>query len=236
MISVIVPVYNVEKYLDKCVQSILFQTFTDFELILVDDGSTDKSCMMCDAYAEKDKRVFVIHKENGGPSVARNVASHQAKGDYITFIDSDDYVTLDYLQTLHDTLLETKAHISAVLMTEILENEKPKEPSDKETIATMSGQEALLNVLYQKDLDTTPCGMLFKKEIVLANPFPVGRFHEDDFTMFRYFEQAEKVSIIKQIKYYYVQHELSIMHQRTTKIIQDEIDASDNLEEYFSTE
>lgn len=235
MISVIVPVYNTEKYLEKCIQSIVSQTFTDFELILVDDGSTDRSGEMCDTYAYTDKRISVIHKQNGGPSEARNQASIKAKGELITFIDSDDFVTPDYLQTLYDVLIQTKADISAVLMTELQENDEPKRtPSTKRKIITISGHNALLNVLYQKDLDTTPCGMLFKKQIVCSNPFPVGKFHEDDFTMFKYFEQAEQVSIIKQVKYYYVQHESSIMHQKTDKIIQDEIEASDNLEEYFS--
>lgn len=233
MISVIVPVYNVEKYLDKCVQSILGQSFADFELILVDDGSKDRSGEICDSYADKDHRVSVIHKENGGPSIARNQASLKAKGQYITFIDSDDFVTLDYLETLYDTLKETKADISAVLMTEIQEGEEVHKRSSKGTVLTLSGRDALLNVLYQKDLDTTPCGMLFNKEIVLANPFPAGRFHEDDFTMFKYFEQAETVSIIKSIKYFYVQHETSIMHRKAMDIIKDEIEASDNLENYF---
>ena len=236
MISVIVPVYNVEKYLDNCVQSVLRQTYAGFELILVDDGSTDSSSDMCDEYAQKDNRVKVIHQSNQGPSVARNKASLSAQGEYITFIDSDDYVADDYLESLLSALCQHNADISAVLMKEIPEGYNlPEKGKEKCRIITLTGDEALLNVLYQKDLDTTPCGMLFKKEIVTENPFPAGRYHEDDFTMYRYFEDSNCTVISKVVKYFYVQHESSIMHSKSEKILLDEIDASDNLEMYFSS-
>lgn len=112
MISVIVPVYNVEKYLDKCVQSILKQTYKDFELILVDDGSPDNSPQMCDEYAQKDKRVKVIHKANGGLSDARNVGTLNASGQYVTYIDSDDYVSNDYLEVLNWLIIKYNADIA----------------------------------------------------------------------------------------------------------------------------
>lgn len=233
MISVIVPIYNVEKYLDVCVQSVLRQTYRDFELILVDDGSTDKSGIMCDQYAKLDKRIRVIHKENGGPSEARNIAAAQAKGEYITFIDSDDYVGELYLQALISGISNYDADICAVLMMKIDEGKCPKLKQRKKRIYQLTGEDALLNMLYQKDLDTTPCGMLFRKSLVVMNPFPIGRFHEDDFTMYKYFEMSKCVVIVKSFEYYYVQHDSSIMHTRSDKILHDEIDASDNLEIYF---
>ena len=101
MISVIVPVYNTEKYLDRCIQSILSQTYTDFELLLIDDGSTDSSGAICDKYAEQDSRVRVFHKENGGVSSARNMGLDNAKGEWITFVDSDDLVSASYLNNLY---------------------------------------------------------------------------------------------------------------------------------------
>lgn len=232
MISVIVPVYNTEKYLKKCADCILSQTYRDYELILVNDGSTDSSPTICDHYANLDKRIRVLHRENRGPSIARNEGALEATGEYITFIDSDDFVSSHYLQTLIDCLNKFDADISAVKMIEVPEGESA---TDRVTgrMKKLSGREALLNVLYQKDLDTTPCGMLFKKKIVLDNPFPADRFHEDDFTMFKYFEQARIVGLSKDILYFYVQHESSIMHIRTRKILIDEIEASDNLENYF---
>ena len=102
MISVIVPVYNTEKYLDRCIQSILAQTYTDFELLLIDDGSTDLSGEICDKYAEQDSRVKVFHKENGGVSSARNLGLDKANGDWVTFVDADDWVTTLYLNNLSD--------------------------------------------------------------------------------------------------------------------------------------
>ena len=232
MISIIVPVYNSEKYLRKTLSSILNQTFGDFELILIDDGSMDQSPEICREIAEKEPRIRYIRQENQGPSAARNNAVSMAQGEYISFIDSDDIVAPDYLESLHKALKENDSDISAVLMTEIGDKEKIKFNIGGE-ISVMSGREALLNVLYQKDLDTTPCCMLIKKEIVEGNPFPPGRYHEDDFTSFKYYENAKQVAVVHNIKYYYVQHEGSIMHSGDVKIRDDELDAADNLEKYF---
>lgn len=103
-VSIIVPVYNVEKYLQRCIESILTQTETDFELLLIDDGSKDKSGLMCDDYAQKDKRVNVIHKENGGVSSARNLGIEKANGEWMCFIDADDYVRQDFLSNIQQYL------------------------------------------------------------------------------------------------------------------------------------
>lgn len=111
-ISIIVPVYNVEKYLEKCVRSILAQTFTDFELILVDDGSPDSSGAMCDQFAEQDQRVKVIHKENGGLSDARNAGIEIATGEYLGFVDSDDYIADDMYELLYTNIVKEDADLS----------------------------------------------------------------------------------------------------------------------------
>ena len=111
-ISIIVPVYNVEKYLKKCVDSILGQTFTDFELLLIDDGSTDNSGSICDELAKTDNRIKVIHKENGGLSDARNIGIEVAKGDFIGFIDSDDYIDEDMYAFLYNNILKYDAELS----------------------------------------------------------------------------------------------------------------------------
>ena len=111
-VSIIIPVYNVEKYLNRCIKSILKQTFRDFELILVDDGSPDKCPQLCDDWCKKDKRIWVIHKENGGQSSARNVGLEAARGEYIGFVDSDDWIEKDMLQLLYDSILKCRADIS----------------------------------------------------------------------------------------------------------------------------
>ena len=111
MISIIVPVYNTEKYLARCIQSILSQTYTDFELLLINDGSTDSSGAICDKYAEQDSRVRVFHKENGGVSSARNVGLNNAEGEYIIFVDSDDYMKPQMCEILYNTLIREQADI-----------------------------------------------------------------------------------------------------------------------------
>jgi len=112
LISIIIPVYNVEDYLARCLESILFQSFKDFEVLLIDDGSTDGSGKICDAYAQNDTRIRVIHKVNGGVSSARNVGLNNANGQYISFVDSDDFVHPCFLEFLYNSIKSSKADIS----------------------------------------------------------------------------------------------------------------------------
>ncbi len=122
LISIIIPVYNVERYLRECIDSIIAQTYKNLEIILVDDGSSDKSGEICDEYSKKDSRIKVIHKKNGGLSDARNVALDIAKGDYIGFIDSDDYIEKDMFQILYNLAEEYNAEISSISFYKMLEN------------------------------------------------------------------------------------------------------------------
>lgn len=115
MISIIIPVYNVKLYLDNCIQSVIQQSYTDFECILVDDGSTDGSSEICDQWAEKDNRIIIVHQPNGGVSSARNKGLEQAKGEYICFIDSDDWVDVDYLSAMINNLKEKETDRKSVV-------------------------------------------------------------------------------------------------------------------------
>lgn len=228
MISVVVPVYKVEKYLDKCVQSILAQTYENFELILVDDGSPDNCPQMCDEYANRDKRVRVIHKENGGLSDARNTGVSIAEGDYVTFIDSDDYVNSKYLQILYDCLMQYNATMSAVNLEMFYENKPFKQPKVIDDNYVISGEVALCNMLYQKDLDTHAWALLLPIEIVKKYPFPLGKYHEDEYTTLHYYRTSEKVAVSRAKLYYYLQRNNSIMHTFCQSAL-DELDAADNL-------
>lgn len=231
MISIIVPVYNVEKYLNQCVQSILGQTYQDFELLLVDDGSSDNSGQMCDDYAERDSRVKVIHKENGGLSDARNKGTELARGEYITYVDSDDYVREDYLETLRSLMDRSNADIAVTGIEKFYDGDAlTSEPRDGER-RVMSGIEALFNVLYQKDMDTSACAMLLKTDIAYKNPFPVRKYHEDDFTTYKYYLSAKRVAVSNQKQYYYRQRKGSIMHSFGQASL-DELDAGDHIVEY----
>ena len=126
LISVIVPIYNVEKYLTKCIESIINQTYKNLEIILVDDGSPDKSPIICDEYAKKDNRIKVIHKKNGGLSDARNYGMSLATGEYISFIDSDDYVTDDYIMTLYSLIenMSVKFQLLCIILLSKVQNLK----------------------------------------------------------------------------------------------------------------
>ncbi len=228
MISVIVPVYNVEKYLDQCIKSILNQTFRDFELILVDDGSTDNSGKMCDKYSLKDKRVRVIHKENGGLSDARNKGTRAAKGTHITYIDSDDFVSVDYLYTLWNLIKKYKADMAVTGMEVFFDGNSPKKTNNKNKIRNFSGNDALKTVLYQNGMDTSACAMLISSSIAKKFNFPFGKYHEDDFTTYKYYLNADRVAISSDKQYFYRQRKGSIMHSFGKANI-DELDAADNL-------
>lgn len=228
MISVIVPVYNVEKYLDQCIQSIIGQTYKDFELILVDDGSTDNSGKMCDTYKEYDNRIQVVHKKNGGLSDARNKGTELAIGTYVTYIDSDDYVSDDYLGTLYNLVVKYNADIAVTGIERFYDGDKPIGRSGRRGENCFDGIEALKRVLYQNGMDTSACALLIKKEIAFINKFPISKYHEDDYTTYKYYLAAERVALSSSNQYYYRQRRSSIMHSFGQASL-DELDAADNL-------
>lgn len=232
LISIVVPVYNVEKYINHCIDSILLQTYKNYELILLDDGSTDCSSKICDTYARKYEFISVMHKINEGVSAARNCALKQAKGNYITFVDSDDCVSRDYLERLATLQKDANADISVVGLKKINKYKDAKTSNNKKFLQ-MSGREALLNMLYQKDIDTSACALLIKRKIVQNFPFPQGKLHEDDYTTYKYFLSARIVALDPTPRYFYLQREGSIMHTDGNAYI-DEINAGDNLEKIFS--
>lgn len=215
-ISVVVPVYNVEKYLDRCVSSILNQTFTDYELILVDDGSTDNSGRLCDEIKTHDSRIEVLHKDNGGLSDARNCGTAVAHGKYIAYIDSDDYVTDDYLQLLHDMVVNYNADVAVGNFIEVNDG---KELSSVDRLYSDNDIKVLTNREALHMLLATPCylqmvtawGKLIKADIAKNNPFPIGRLREDEATTYRYYINSEKTVVSNAEIYGYYQNSASIM-------------------------
>lgn len=226
-ISIVVPVYNVEQYIDKCVESIMKQTYTFFELILVDDGSPDRCPAICDAYAQKYKNVIVLHKKNGGLSDARNYGVEHANGEYVTFIDSDDYVSEDYLETLVELKKKYCADICVGGLNTFYEGNVPKIQKKPVKEKALSGLEALKQMLYQSGLDSSACALLLPKNITQEFCFPVGKYHEDEFTTYKYYANVEKVAITSKSIYYYLQRKNSIMHTFGQTSI-DELEAADN--------
>lgn len=220
LISVIVPVYKVEKYIRKCVDSILAQTFTDFELFLVDDGSPDNCGKICDEYAKKDDRIIVIHKENGGLSEARNVAIDRATGDYLTFIDSDDYVTENHLKTLYSALLSTDSDIALSNITSFDEAGYNDLYKPTEEIKTLDGRDVFSTINRPN-----ACAKLFKTRIYDTIRFPVGRLYEDVFVWHDVLAKAKRVVFTGVNSYFYYFRNNSIMHQEYRLQFTDIVDA-----------
>ncbi|MBQ8418228.1 MAG: glycosyltransferase [Phascolarctobacterium sp.] len=204
-LSIIVPVYKVEQYIHKCVDSILNQTFTDFELILVDDGSPDNCGKICDEYAQKDKRVRVIHKENGGVSQARNLGIDEAEGEYITFIDPDDWIALDMYEKLFDLIGKEDLDVVCFEVYEV-KGSKCSASFRFNEDKVMDGQTALRNILVDI-IDNSPCNKVYKKIVWEGVRFPVGRRFEDVATIYKTFHNSTKVGYMKKAFYYYLKRE-----------------------------
>lgn len=213
MISVIVPVYKVEPYLRQCIDSILAQTYTDFELILVDDGSPDNCPAICDEYAAKDSRIRVIHQENGGISAARNTGLDIAKGEYIAFVDSDDVVCKTYLERLLQALLAEQADIAVCDMVAFADGEEPNAEGGRQDPAwSMTGREACLSI-YRMDgrIPIMAWGKLYRTALFDGIRYPMGKIHEDDATTPKVLYCAEKVVLLSDRLYLYRQRAGSIM-------------------------
>ena len=206
-ISIVVPVYNVEKYLKRCVDSILAQTFSDFELILVDDGSKDDSGLICDELKNTDDRIKVIHKENGGLSSARNAGIEASKCKYIGFVDSDDFIAKDTYETLYKLMIENSADVSRVDYIEVETSDMTeKKPTGKVKIFE---NEKVLESFFDLKIESV-CVGLYKKEIIGESRFPVGKTSEDIPFNFELFSKANKFVYFPCRKYYYYNNPLSI--------------------------
>ena len=225
LISVVVPVYKVEKYLDRCVQSIVDQTWSNQEIILVDDGSPDNCGAMCDAWAEKDSRIKVIHKKNGGLSDARNAGMAIASGTYMGFVDSDDYISPDMYQLLYDRMIADDADITACGVEMIFEDGTSPRSLTSSGSCVLNNAEAMEAVIRESWLKQPVWYKLYKTELVRDIPFPVGKYHEDVFWTWQAVAQAEKVSVFEKPCYCYVQRSGSIMAERYTLRRLDAVEA-----------
>lgn len=198
MISVIVPVYNVQEYLDQCVESIVGQSYKDLEIILVDDGSTDESGRLCDIWAEKDNRIKVIHQKNGGLSAARNTGIKHACGEYISFIDSDDFILPDYFLYLLSLLKDNDADISVCQTIEVDEKGKiiDKRELEEDYVLT-SNYECMKDFLSSSAIDTTAWRKLYKFSLFKDNGifYPEGKYHEDVFTTYKVIGLSERIAV-----------------------------------------
>jgi len=209
LISVIIPVYNVEKLISRCVDSVLNQTYQNFEIILVDDGSPDNCPQLCDEYAKKDARILVLHKQNGGLSSARNAGIEAAKGEYITFIDSDDYINDDYLQTLYTAISEDNTSLAIGSHRAVYDNGTVIDRSNGKR-DVLSSKQALEAMLYDDGVDVSAWAKLYKRELFSDIRYPEGRLYEDAATTYKLIDKAARVSLDSKIIYNYMIRSTSI--------------------------
>lgn len=214
LISVIVPVYNVENYLDRCVDSIVNQTYKNLEIILVDDGSTDSSGRKCDEWKKKDNRILVVHKKNGGLSDARNAGLEVANGTYIGFVDSDDFISLDMYMILLRTMIETNSDIVECNRRSFTDSDIIHEANtDSFSVEVFDTEKALLELILERKLKQTAWNKLYQRQII-TTLFEVGKINEDEYWTYQIFGKANTIAAVNAELYYYYQRESSIMHEK----------------------
>ena len=209
-ISVIVPIYNVEKYLNRCVNSIINQTYTNLEIILVDDGSPDNCPNLCDDWAKKDSRIKVIHKENGGLSDARNAGLNVCTGDYVTFVDSDDFVSEIIIESLFKNLKKYNAEIS-ICCSQVFKEDDDIVLDNDYKIFEILKETAIENTYKTTNREfLTAWGKLYKRELFAELRYKKGFLHEDEFIIHHLYHLSKKIVVTTQKLYYYFKNENSI--------------------------
>ncbi|MBQ9639479.1 MAG: glycosyltransferase family 2 protein [Bacteroidales bacterium] len=225
LLSIIVPVYRVEAYLDRCVESIIAQALDDWELILVDDGSPDRCPAMCDAWAQRDPHIRVIHKPNGGLSSARNAGLDTARGEYITFVDSDDALAPDTLRPNLDYLLR-HAETDLVQYPTLWQAGSQTERSDTAEPCLLQGREAIFNAWYDNHpLNNSAGNKIYRTRHLADLRYPEGRLYEDKFFMFSLLPRLQQVMLSDRGLYCYYENETSILHTPSLQRRRDWMDS-----------
>lgn len=212
MISVIVPVYNKQEIVGKCIEALRAQSYEDFECILVDDGSSDSSLSICNEASERDKRFKVIHKENGGLSSARNAGVDVASGDFLTFVDADDFVSNSYLKCLHDIQVNTGADVVCSRLRVVRRPGAPTGAEGSSSVKLLDAREALESLLYGKEIEVSACAKLYRSQLAKAIRFPVGKLYEDVCYSCEILLNSNSVAVTNDANYFYVMDSESITH------------------------
>ena len=211
LISVIVPVYKVEKYLKRCIEAIIAQTYQNMEVFLVDDGSPDQCGKICDEYAQQYTFIHVIHQMNQGQAAARNNAVKISKGEFITFIDSDDFVEPDYLEYLLDLQQEYRTDMSIGGFGYLYEGNNPQRIAIEEKTIVMNACDALIRMNYNRGIGATPWAKLFKRKLIEDHPFPEGQIYEDLAVLYKIVGDCQSIVYGNRKIYYWVQRKNSTM-------------------------
>ena len=205
LISIIIPIYNVEKYLGDCIESVIKQTYKNLEIILVDDGSTDSCLEICNTYKKKDNRIKIIHQENKGVSNARNVGIENSTGQYIGFVDSDDFIEEDMYRELYQDLKKENADIAACDYYIYTTVKNEKSDTLTKTKCIMTTEEALIKMNQLRGFGVGVWNKLFKRDMFNEIRFPIGKRSEDWFIIYKVLEMAKKIVYNPKAKYYYRQ-------------------------------
>ncbi len=226
LISIIVPVYKVEQYLEKCIESIVNQSYKTLEIILVDDGSPDSCPEICDDWACKDPRIKVIHKENGGLSDARNAGLRIAKGQYVAFVDSDDWIDKYMYEILLQCIQTTGSDIACCGITKIFEDKKAEDSKapkgDSESFYT---QDALKELILNRKIQQVVWNKLYRKDLLKEIMFECGKCNEDEFWTYQIVGNASRITVLDYAGYFYLQRAGSIMNEGYSLKRLDAIDA-----------
>ena len=234
LISVIVPVYKVEKYLDRCLESLCAQTYPYLQIILIDDGSPDNCSLICDKWNALEKRVTVIHKLNSGLSDARNFGMKILSGKYVSFIDSDDYISDAFFESLLSTIQSESSDIVECSVVQFDENNSFDTYQDDNTIKSYQIEQALSGLIAENPFHQHVWNKLYKTEITNNTYFPVGKLNEDEFWTYQVFGQAKRVTKINKTMYYYFQRSTSIMGEGFNLRRLDALEGKAKRQEYIN--
>lgn len=228
LISVIIPVYNVENYLERCIDSVINQSYKNIEILLIDDGSSDKSGIICDKYATKDDRIITIHNKNQGLSKTRNYGIEISKGKFITFIDSDDYIDKDFIKNTYNALIENNVDLGITKLKVSYKNEIPKLRKDNKS-KIINSKKALEEMLYTDMYYISTCGKLYRKKLFDDIRFPNNQLFEDVNTTYKLIDQAKKVYCTNNEYYVYFVRNNSITTQNFNNKQLDLIKATEEM-------
>lgn len=237
LVSVIIPVYNTDCYLQRCLDSVCGQTYRNLEIIVVDDGSKDNSSMIIDSYAQKDERVIAVHQRNKGQAAARNRAFLISRGAFIVYIDSDDYISDNYIELLLRFAIAEEGDIVQCQMKKVA-GESPTKKADiitQKNIRTYTAEEALEEFCYQRNFYAGPWCKIIRRELLDDIFFPENTGYEDMAVIFRLLGKAKKIVLLPQVMYYYRQHSESTMHNKFSAKKIDRIIIADQLKKYIET-
>ena len=230
LISVIIPVYNVEKYLNRCVDSVINQTYTNLEIILIDDGSPDGSGAICDEYVIKDNRIKVIHKPNSGVSETRNCGLDNATGEWLFFLDSDDWIHCRTIEKLYEGIAEKKVNISMCDYEEVSDEQPLVDETCKAEIKTPK------RIFIDKNVAAiTIWGTLYHKDCFKNIRYPVGKIHEDEFITYKILFAQEKIAFINQPYYAYFMNNEGIMRSKWTPARMTAVESLEEQCKFFRT-